>query len=336
MKIAIVGSGAMGSLFAALLSLVRAAKPETSEIWLVGSPSTREHIQAVETGGLGIEIPPRISETMNSSIIETARLPLQGVRATLNPEEVFPADLALVLVKSYRTGEAARQVKTLLKPGGIVLSLQNGLGNQEQLEAAGLSEVLTGVTTLGANLIGPGKVRWTGLGTVEAGLPPNRSSETGPLIQEFFQRLNYSGIYTHLNPDIKSLIWGKLIMNCGINPLTALLGLTNGQLLERPPAVALLKTAVEEAAGVARVLGIELPFPFEEAVSRTVVVCNQTYSNINSMLADIRKGKPTEIQAINGAVVRIASGMNFPVPVNRTLTQLVEALAQGGSRPPDL
>ena len=325
MRIAIVGAGALGSLFAALLA--RLAK---AEVWLVGAASSQAHLEAIAEKGLEVQLAPAVTSAFAASFKDTFRF-VSNLHLTTHPDEVYPADLALVLVKSYRTFEAARQVRTLLAPGGLALSLQNGLGNLAKLVATpGLEpeQVVQGVTSLAASLPGPGVVRWNGVGPVSLGLSSALNLNRRRLLLELAALLSSTGLTVKLSENIEGLVWGKLIINCAINPLGALLNLPNGALVERPAACEVLDAAAQEAANVAQALGIALPYPYEEAVVQARQVARFTASNINSMLDDVRRGRPTEIEAINGAVVGEGQRSGIATPVNWTLTRLVEALSQ--------
>jgi len=292
--IVIVGTGAMATLIAARLARLTA-------ITMLGS--WPKAIAAISQNGIQVEG-------------ESARV---QVTATTDPSECVGATHALVLVKAWQTARAARQIKSFLAPNGVALTLQNGLGNFETLVAElGEARVALGTTTQGATLLGPGWVRDAGQGLTQVANHAN----LGPLIQ-FLQA---AGIAIQPEPPSKlqSLVWGKLAVNCAINPLTALLRVPNGELLQRPEALALLNAAASEAAQVAEAKGIHLPF--NDAAAHTRKVAQATALNRSSMFQDILRGTQTEIDAINGALVREAQLAGLRVPINETLWQLVVAL----------
>jgi 2-dehydropantoate 2-reductase len=228
--------------------------------------------------------------------------------------------MALFLVKSWQTREAARRLAECLAPDGIALTLQNGLGNLELLEAElGRTRVALGVTTLGATLLGPGRVRVGGTGATY--VAPH------PRLEPLVDLLQVAGFEVHPADDLDSLVWGKLVVNCAINPLTALLEVPNGELLERPGSRQVMHEAARETAGVAEAIGVRLPYP--DPIEQVEAVARRTAGNLSSMLQDVRRGAPTEIDAINGAVVGVAQGAGVPVPVNRTLWNLVRAKVHG-------
>ncbi|HBY99261.1 MAG TPA: 2-dehydropantoate 2-reductase, partial [Chloroflexi bacterium] len=133
-----------------------------------------------------------------------------------------------------------------------------------------------------------------------------------------------AGLATDIQTDLETLIWGKLIVNVGINALTALLRVQNGVLAEVPEARLLLVQAITEAVAVARAAGIALPY--DDAVSHVLAVARATGANRSSMLADVLRGAPTEVEVINGSIVRVAERLGMDAPVNRMLTALVRAL----------
>lgn len=224
---------------------------------------------------------------------------------------------ALVLVKSWQTERTARQLVNCLSSKGIALTLQNGLGNAEILQDVLEPErVAIGVTTMGARMIEPGYVQHTGDGKV---ILAAHSSLDG-----LVKQLNQAAFHVEITDDLPSLQWGKLVINAAINPLTALLRVANGELLVRPAAHELMKGAAREAASVATSLGIKLPY--SDALQAVEDVAQKTAKNISSMLQDILRGTQTEIEAINGAVVRAGEMTGVPTPINEMLWQLISAM----------
>lgn len=240
------------------------------------------------------------------------------VRATSDPAQCVNSRHALVLVKSWQTSRAARQLSACLTPDGIALTLQNGLGNLEQLqEALGEERAALGVTTVGATLLDPGRVRAGGVGSTYLA--------SHPRLLPLAEMLRQAGFEVKTAEDLESLVWGKLTINTAINPLTALLGIPNGELLARPHALALMSEAAEETAAVAAARGVHIVHTDPGAVA--IEVAGRTASNLSSMFQDIQRGAPTEIDAICGAVALEGESLGVPTPVNRTLWHLVRALA---------
>jgi 2-dehydropantoate 2-reductase len=240
------------------------------------------------------------------------------VHATSDPQDCNGAQFVLIFVKSWQTPRVAQQLVECLAPDGVALTLQNGLGNLEHLQKA-LSEerAALGVTTMGATLLGPGRVRAGGVG------PTHVASH--PRLSQLVEVLRQGGFEVDMAEDLESLIWGKLAINAAINPLTALLGIPNGELLTRPHALALMTEAARETAAVAVARGINLPYADPGAAA--VEVAGRTSSNLSSMLQDIQRGAPTEIDAISGAIAREGESLGVWTPVNRVLWHLVRALA---------
>ena len=239
------------------------------------------------------------------------------------PAEAFddPAQLkgsrqALVLVKSWQTERAASQLREFLAEDGVALTLQNGLGNGDILRAAlGSERVALGVTTYGATCLGPGKVRPGGEGVISL-----QEHSRLSLLLEAFQKADFN---VQQISDLSGLIWGKLVINVAINPLTAILEVKNGALLESPAACKLMGLAAQEAADVSKKLGI--PLSFSDPAGAAEAVASATAENLSSMLQDIRRGAPTEIDALCGAVTREGKKQAVRTPINELLTCLVRA-----------
>ncbi len=289
----IVGTGALATLFAA-----RTAAAGT-DVTLLGSWA--EGLAALRAGGARVDG-------------EAAAFP---VRATHNPAECRGAKYALVLVKAWQTERAAARLAECLAEDGLALTLQNGLGNREILaRRLGKRRVALGVTTLGAALLGPGLVRPGGAGTV--------SLEKHTRLQPLAAMLERAGFEVNGVKDAEALLWGKLVVNAAINPLTALLRIPNGDLLDRPELRALMGDLAREVAGVAAARGVSLPFA--DPVLAVEAVARRTAENRSSMLQDVMRAAPTEVDAINGAVVRLGEKAGVPTPANRVLWSLVKSL----------
>ncbi|HEX9118645.1 MAG TPA: 2-dehydropantoate 2-reductase [Anaerolineae bacterium] len=301
MRITIIGAGALGCLFGALLS-------RRADVTLLDrSP---EVVDTLRRQGLRL---------LEGDEERTCR-----VAATTLAADAGRADLALILVKSGGTAWAAAQAQQVLAPDGLALTLQNGLGNREILSGLlGSGRACQGVTAQGATLLGPGRVRHAGAGATHLETRP----EIAERMQAFAGVFAEAGIETHLSPDLNGLVWGKLIVNAGINALTAILRVPNGMLAEIPAAAGIMAQVVAEAACVAEAKGIKLPYT--DAQAQVLAVCRATAANRSSMLQDVLRDRPTEIEAINGAVVRIAAEQGLAAPVNSMLADLVRALDAG-------
>jgi len=247
---------------------------------------------------------------------ENGKVSEHRVKATDDPSECHGAEIALVLVKSWQTEAAASMLADCLAPDGVALTLQNGLGNIEVLQAViGPERAALGVTTSGATLLGPGSVRAGGTGPTH--VAPH------PRLEPLVELLGTAGFEVYAAANLLSLVWGKLVVNTGINALTALLEVRNGELLERPHALSIMNEAALETARVAEELGIKLPY--DDPLHEVEGVAGRTAENESSMLQDIRRGAPTEVDAINGAVMQEGGRLGVPTPVNWSLWNLVRA-----------
>ncbi|MBM3789722.1 MAG: ketopantoate reductase family protein [Acidobacteria bacterium] len=315
MRVVIAGTGAMAVLFGARLA-------PHARVTLLGT--WREGIDAVNRG---IEVSPGRDRpaAADAPLLPPQSEPDRGVSATADPSAIAPAALAFVLVKSWQTERAAHGLNQCLAPEGLAVTLQNGLGNLEILQARlGVERAALGTTTCGATLTGPGRVRESGCPAIQVACQPRVQAAVDLLVR--------AGFSVELAADARSLLWGKLIVNAAINPLTALLRVPNGELLRRPEAAALMEAAAEEAAGVARRCGVDLPYA--DPAARARAVAGLTADNLSSMLQDVRRGVRTEIDAINGAICREASRRKSRAPINCALWRLVRALpdAERGKR----
>jgi 2-dehydropantoate 2-reductase len=301
MKITIVGAGAMGSLFGALLA-ESGHEVQLLDVW-------QEHVEAVNKKGLSVEREGKI----RSVVLKAAR-DLRGIGK---------ADLVIVFVKSSQTEKAAKTARAVLREDGWVLTLQNGMGNAEAIaRVVPASRVLAGTTSHGATMVGPGMIRHAGVGPTVIGAWTGEEPAGAQKMAECFNR---AGIETTVADDVRSLIWNKLVVNVGINAITALTGIRNGQLLELESTRWISQTAVEEAVAVARKLGVCVG---DDAVSHVFQIAEATAANRSSMGQDVDHKRRTEIGAINGYVVREAEKLGLAVPVNRTLSGLVETMQE--------
>ena len=294
--ILLVGTGALATLFAARLG------EAGHSVSMLGT--WKQGLQALRENGARI-----VDADGNERAYK--------VHATNDPNEVSGAKFAIVLVKSWQTERAARQLKLSLADDGHALTLQNGLGNRETLSRdLGTDRVSLGVTTTGATLVGPGLVRTGGDGIISI----EENQALGPLEAA----LRSSNFNLQIVDDAQSLIWGKLVINAAINPLTALLRVPNGELLARPIVRKMMASLARETAEVAAAEHVNLPF--SNPVSAAEDVARKTAKNISSMFQDVRRGAPTEIDAICGAVTQRAEVHGINTPYNRACWQLVRAL----------
>ena len=243
-----------------------------------------------------------------------------SVQVTNDPRECRGMHHALVLVKAWQTEYVAEQLRECIIEEGLAITLQNGLGNRETLaRKLGSNRVALGVTTTGATLLGPGFVREGGEGVI--------SMERHPALGPVEEALRLAKFNVNLVDDAQSLIWGKLVVNAAINPLTALLRIPNGTLLELPSAREMMGVLAEETASVAKAENIQLPF--SDPVSAAEEVARKTAANHSSMLQDVLRGAPTEIDAICGAVVQAGKKHGIKTPINWACWKLIKALPNG-------
>ncbi len=294
----IVGTGALACLFAARMSAC--GVPVTMlGTWKEGLAALRLHgVMLVEESG---EI-----EKFDVEVIE--------------PGDKHRAKYALVLVKSWQTERAAGNLQDVLTDDGIALTLQNGLGNIEILEGAlGAERAALGSTTTGATLLSSGRVRPGGEGVISLGNHPR----VGPIKD----LLSEASSTVEMVDDLDSLVWSKLVINTAINPLTALLEVENGKLLERESARELMAKLALETAAVAGVLGVGLSYT--DPVRASEKVAERTATNSSSMYQDIMRGAPTEIDAICGAVALKGKEVGVETPANEIMQKLITAKIEG-------
>lgn len=290
----ILGTGAMACLFGARLSAV-------ADVTLMGTWAAG--LAALENDGIELHD----ADGSKSRV---------AVRVVRDPGQCRDVRTALVLVKSWQTDRAVRQLRECLHEDGVALTLQNGLGNLEALQAGlGVERAALGVTTTGATLLGPGKVRAGGNGPTYLAHHPR--------LEGVLRVLRDAGFSLETVDDLDLLIWRKLAINAGINPITALLGVPNGKLVENDEARQLMKRAANEVAEVAAAMGVD--FGGEDAGEFAEEVARRTAANLSSMLQDLQRGAPTEIDAICGAIVKHGEELGVPVPTNWVFWKIIQA-----------
>ncbi len=297
MKLAIIGAGALGSVIG--FHLAASNEVILIDLW-------HEHINAINTNGL--------------CCVADDSEQIRVLAATTDPTLVEPVTVALITVKAAQTAWAATVAAQILQPDGVAYTLQNGLGNVELLaHQLGSQRVGQGVTTLGATMIAPGRVRLAGRGTTTFSATPSLS-----IAYAVANAFRACSLPASVSTDLIGLVWNKLIVNVGINALTAILRVPNGALATIPEASKLVRRAVEEAVAVAQAAGITIGLA--DPVAETLAVAQATAANRSSMLQDILRGTPTEIETINGAIVREGQRLGVPTPFNAFLCDLVTAL----------
>lgn len=294
MKILIFGAGAMGSLFGGLLA-------QKYDVTLLGR---KAHVEAIKRNGL------KISGKTNL---------ISRPKALASTRNRF--DLVILTVKSYDTTRAAKQLKKIVTKKTIILSIQNGLGNEEILSSKlGKQNILRGVTEHGVTFLKPGKIYHSGAGATVIG---ELDGKITGRIKKLADSFNSVGIKTRVAKDVLRELWLKTIINACINPLTALTGLRNGAVLE-PELRCVAEQTCREAVEVATSLGLN--FSYAPVIKKVKQVAKNTAKNKSSMLQDIEKGKLTEIDFINCKIVELGEKFGISTPVNSTLVALVKSL----------
>ncbi len=300
MKIVLIGPGAIGCLIAAFISRVH------KDIWLLDKNDAR----ASEIQKKGIRIEGVSGEWKTE------------VNITTTPSEIGKADLIIICTKSYDTECAIRRGKELLDHHTHVLSLQNGIGNIEIISKyIDKEKIICGVTGLGSTVIGYGHIRHAGMGRTIIGSPTGMNKEFLQRVVDLFIK---AGLPTEISDDIESVLWSKLMINACINPVTAITGLKNGLLIEYRETRDLMQMILSEVLRIMKAKNIDLLYkdPYETIIS----VCRDTADNMSSMLQDMINKRPTEIEFINGVVVKEGKRLDIPTPVNESILYLVKAL----------
>ena len=305
MRVTIVGAGAMGSLFGGRLALAG----NTVELVDVAD----SQIAAINAGGLHL----RLDGVEHVVRLQAGRA--EAIRAI--------PDLLILFTKGPYSEAALASVRHLLGPGTWALTLQNGLGNGERLARHVPAErILIGMTNWPADFQGPGRVASHGAGEVRLWSYDGRPGER---LQQIARTLSEAGLQCTADPAVTTAIWEKVAFNAAMNAVAAITGFGVGEMADRPELRALAGDIVAEIVAVGRLAGF--------AVERTRIehALDFAYahhrSHLPSMLQDLRAGRATEIDSINGAVVREAQRLGLPAPVNATLTHLVHALERRAS-----
>lgn len=302
MKIAIVGAGAMGSLFGSLL-----ARANDVTLIDVFAPT----VDAVNTNGLHV--------ADKDGNVQAHRL-----RAVSRPADAGSAELVIVFVKCYHTEQAARDLLPLLGEQTAVLSLQNGWGNAPKLASiVGADRVLAGVTYHSATVTAPGAIQHAGRGKTIIGELDGRDSAR---VQQIAQAFRDADIEVETTREIRKEIWSKLALNVCTLPTAALLKFTAGELGKHTGTVALLQELLRECVNVAQAQGIDITY--DERWSAISGVLERAVNARPSMLQDVEARRKTEIDVINGAIVEGGARLNVPTPYNQAMVWMVQALQE--------
>ena len=300
MRVCVVGTGAVGSLFAANL-----AQLDDTEVWAYDL--AQEHVDAINRDGLRL-----------SGAGEVVGRP----RATADAEELPPCDFGIVATKAMHTSAAIAATAHAFADG-CVATVQNGLGNEEAI-AEHVEYVIRGTTFPAGKIIAPGLVQWDVKGDTTFG-----PFEPKPAPMEAVERLadvcTRGGMPTQAVADARGPQWRKVIFNASTNPIGALTGLTHGRVCENPPLRALVSALVDEGKAVAAAQGIVLDADPEELIDHAARP-DVAYDHRASMLQDVEARRPTEIDYLNGGIVRFGQEYGVPTPHNGAIWALVRGL----------
>ena len=293
MKVAVMGAGAVGCYYGAMLARAGHA------VVLIGRPS---HVEAVRANGLRLE---------TKAFDEQVRL-----EASTEAGAVQGADLVLFCVKSTDTESAAAQIQPHLAPGALVLTLQNGVDNDERVRAVLPShDVAAAVVYVATEMAGPGHVKHHGRG--ELVIAPSRRSE------EVAQALIAAGVPTQISDNVRGALWAKLVLNCAYNALSAVSQLPYGELVQGTGVTDVIRDVVAECLAVAKAEGVVIPGDVDAAVRG---IAQSMPSQYSSTAQDLARGKRSEIDHLNGLVVRRGEALGVPTPANRVLFVMVKLL----------
>ncbi len=299
MRISVVGAGAMGSVFGARL-LAPAVEVMLFDV-------NEGHMEAIRAHGL------RLRDAAGDRIVK--------IPSTHRIAEVRRAELALVLVDSNSTSGVAPLLADLLTDDGAALTLQNGIGNVEALAAVlGAHRVIAGSTFNSAAFIAAGHVHHTNVGPTVIGMPDGSLTDR---VRALAAQFSAAGLPTVASDNAMGHIWSKFVLNCAINPLAALTGLRPGEIARHAPALRLMERLLDEVLAVAAAKGVRLPDP---DLRRHVLDHAWERYNRPSMLQHVESGRRTEIEALNGAVVREANALGVAVPCNEAVWAAVSAI----------
>lgn len=295
-KIFILGAGAIGSVIGALLS-------KKNDVTLVGN---KAHVNAVNLKGLSI----------SGDVNETFRIPVDT-----QIREIPQETLVFLTTKAYDSEKAIRKIGKLLRKDTVILVLQNGLGNEEVVKRTvrGKAKVLRGITTMAAEFFKAGEVRyWKGETIIEHNVVAEKVADV----------LNACALKTSLSRNIREKIWGKVVVNSVVNPLTAIFRVKNREICTQPLAI-VRHQIVRECVQVGKAEGIALPRDLEKGIDREIL----NYTNFSSMCQDIMKKKRTEIDFLNGKIVELGRKHHVPTPVNEALVHLIKFLEEKNELP---
>ncbi|MHA7598368.1 ketopantoate reductase family protein [Alicycliphilus sp. T452] len=294
LRFAVMGAGAVGCYFGALLA--RAGHAVT----LIGRPA---HVQAIQARGLRLQTAAQDAHV--------------AMGASTDAGAVAGADVVLLCVKSTDTEAAARQIQPHLAPGALVLTLQNGVDNDERVRAVlgPAQPVAAAVVYVATAMAGPGHVRHFGRG--ELVLAPS------PLAGRLVRELGAAGIPAQVSDNVRSALWAKLVINCAYNALSAIVQRPYGWLVQQDGATEVIADLVAECLAVAQADGVRMDGDIHAAVRG---IAQSMPAQLSSTAQDLARGRPSEIEHLNGYVARRGAVLGVPTPANRALLVLVRML----------
>lgn len=300
MKIAVMGAGAVGCYYGGMLA--RAGH----EVVMIGRP---QHVAAMRRDGLLLD-----TQTFREHV---------PVQAATDASAIEGAQIVLCCVKSTDTEIAGAQMKPHLAPGAVVLSLQNGYDNAARLQAVLGHEVMPAVVYVATEMAGPGHVKHHGRGELVIG--PSAASQ--PLVSLFAA----AGVPLEISENVAGALWAKLIINCAYNALSAITQLPYGRMVRGQGVEDVMGDVVGECLAVARADGVTVPGDIREAVRRIAV---SMAGQLSSTAHDVARHKPSEIDYLNGYVLRRGAALGIATPVNRVLHAVVKLLESRAPSPP--
>jgi 2-dehydropantoate 2-reductase len=300
-KVAVVGAGAVGGYFGGML--VRAGVP----VVMIGRAS---FVEAVERGGLRIDS-VHFEETVHPE-------------ASTELAAAAGADVVLFCVKTTDTVKVAKKLAELLPKDSLIVSMQNGVNNAEEISAAAGIDALPAVVYVAASVPAPGTVKHLGRGDIVVGPENERTRRVA-------QIFNAAKIPCRISENIEGELWTKLVWNCALNAISALGRVTYGEILASPDAKKLVEAAVYETLNVARAKGIHPPGldDPQAAIAGSYKIAEQMSATRSSTAQDLMRGKHTEIDSLNGFVARVGAQLGVPTPVNHALYTLVKLYEWG-------
>jgi 2-dehydropantoate 2-reductase len=299
-RVCVVGCGAVGSLFAANLSQL-----DDVEVWAYDL--SREHVDAINRDGLRL-----------TGVGDVVGRP----SATSDPSELPGCDFGIVATKAMHTESAVKATAAAFTEG-CVATVQNGLGNEEAI-AKFTERVIRGTTFPAGKLLGPGRVQWDVKGDTTFGPFEPQPAPLGE-VERLAEACTRAGMPATAVPDARGPQWRKVIFNAATNPIGALTGLTHGRVCEDPGLRRLVSGLVDEGKAVAAAQGIELDADPEELIDHAAKP-EVAYGHKASMLQDVEARRPTEIDYLNGGIVRFGDELGIPTPLNRAIWSLVKGL----------